>query len=308
MDVLLQVLECAPTPPQVLNPGVPRDLQTICLKCLEKEPGQRYATAQALADDLGRWLNGESIHARSYNLLDRMAAALDRSQYDVHFVAWGSMLLGFAAVIGLGHVATTAALIARPDERSVPLVTLIHLAMFAALLVLFWRNRPEGLMPRTTPERQLWCVLGGFVAACVLWGLVDRLMSAPERPHEPLRMYPAFTVLSGLTFLVLGSSYWGGVPPVCSRLLGTGLGAPAVLGTGTRGIRTDVDGGAADHWPATAAAGGDIESHASSLTEGVLRNGSEDLTNCSGRTKPLQPTGPAARSSEILRQAGRPGS
>jgi hypothetical protein len=209
MDVLLQVLEWAPTPPQVLNPGVPRDLQTICLKCLEKEPGQRYATAQALADDLGRWLSGEYIHARSYNLLDRMAAVLDRSQYDVHFVAWGSMLLGFAAVIGLGHVATTAVLLAYPGERSVSPVTLIHLAMFAALLLLFWRNRPEGIMPRTTPERQLWCVLGGFVAACVLLGLLDRLMSTPERPHEPLRMYPAFTVLSGLTFLVLGSSYWG---------------------------------------------------------------------------------------------------
>jgi hypothetical protein len=80
--------------------------------------------------------------------------------------------------------------------------------MFAALLVLFWRHRPEGLLPRTTAERQLWCVLGGFVAACTLMGMADRLMSSPERPHEPLRMYPPFTILSGLSFLVLGR-YWG---------------------------------------------------------------------------------------------------
>jgi hypothetical protein len=210
LDTLMQVLESAPTPLQVLNPSVPRDLETICLKCLEKEPRQRYASAQALADDLGRWLEGESIQARSYNLLVRMAAALDRSRYDVHFAAWGNMLLGFAVVIGLGHIATTTVLLVRATEDSVPPVMAIHGIMFAALLVLFWRNRPEGLMPRTAAERQLWCVLAGFVAVCVMLGLIDRLMSTAERPHEPLRMYPPFLVVSGLAFLVLGSSYWGG--------------------------------------------------------------------------------------------------
>jgi serine/threonine protein kinase/WD40 repeat protein len=78
IQALLQGVENDPVAPRFLSPGVPRDLETICLKCLEKEPRRRFGSAEELADELARYLRGDPIHSRPLGTISRAWRSLRR--------------------------------------------------------------------------------------------------------------------------------------------------------------------------------------------------------------------------------------
>jgi tetratricopeptide (TPR) repeat protein/tRNA A-37 threonylcarbamoyl transferase component Bud32 len=94
-ETLMQVLHEDPVPPSRLQSRIPRDLETICLKCLAKEPHRRYASAAALADDLGRYLAGETIRARRTPVWERGWK-------------WARRRPAAAALVAIGLVASVA--------------------------------------------------------------------------------------------------------------------------------------------------------------------------------------------------------
>ncbi len=99
-STLAQLLNDDPPAPRLLNPAVPRDLETICLKCLEKEPSRRYRTAEDLAQDLEAWQEGRPIRARPIGLGERAAKWVRRRPAIAALLA----ALIFTALLGAGGI------------------------------------------------------------------------------------------------------------------------------------------------------------------------------------------------------------
>jgi tetratricopeptide (TPR) repeat protein/tRNA A-37 threonylcarbamoyl transferase component Bud32 len=100
LETLEQVREREPASPRRSNAKVDRDLETICLKCLAKDPGRRYGSAEALAEDLERWLNGEPIQARRVGTGERIRKWV-RRRPALAALAAVSALASLALVSGL---------------------------------------------------------------------------------------------------------------------------------------------------------------------------------------------------------------
>ena len=109
LETLEQVKNAEPVPPSRLVPGLPRDVETIALKCLQKEPEKRYDSAAALADDLRRFLDGEPIVARPVPFWER-GIKWARRRPAIATLAVAVLLL-LAALMGLG------VLVVRKDQQ-----------------------------------------------------------------------------------------------------------------------------------------------------------------------------------------------
>jgi serine/threonine protein kinase len=217
LDTVMQVIDHQPVPPRLLNPKIDHDLETICLKCLEKDIEMRYASAEELGEDLQRFLNGDSIQARSFNVLDRIAHVLERDTHTADFSTWSSMVFLMAVAVCLEHCTVFALVWADMPNIFIMAARGLLLAFLAGL---FFYNRGSRLLPTTAAERELWTIWIGYFATYFTIVIVTHLLTyfAIYQPHpdwpaqryfQDLIPYPFISMVSGLAFFIMGSNYWG---------------------------------------------------------------------------------------------------
>jgi len=114
LETIQQVVHTDAASPRVLNPGIPRDLETICLKCLHKEPHRRYGTAQQLAEDLQRFLDDRPILARPPSLAYRFSRFTRRNRAAVSITS----VVAAGLVIAVVMLAISNALIRKEQDRT----------------------------------------------------------------------------------------------------------------------------------------------------------------------------------------------
>jgi WD40 repeat protein/tRNA A-37 threonylcarbamoyl transferase component Bud32 len=151
LETLEQVRERDPVPPRRLNTKVDRDLETICARCLQKEPQRRYESAQALAEDLERWLRGHPIQARRIGWWQRIWHWHRRNPFLAVLIG---LSVGLALTLLIGLMVSTWLITGQRDEiRERHKLTLqrerdLRVHLYASDMKLAWQAWMQGELTR----------------------------------------------------------------------------------------------------------------------------------------------------------------
>jgi serine/threonine-protein kinase len=193
IDTLLMVLEQDVIRPRELNPSVDRDLELICLKCLQKPPELRYPTAAALADDLEAYLAGEAVSTRPSGLRYFVDRLLRETHHAVVLENWGVLWMWHSLMIFLLCLGTQ--IMAWDGVRS-------HLAYLAVWTVglLTWGSILWQLRRRAGPvlfvERQIAHAWAAGVLASIAMFVIEVIARLPA-----LSLSPAIAVAAGMVMV-----------------------------------------------------------------------------------------------------------
>jgi eukaryotic-like serine/threonine-protein kinase len=195
-ETILLALEHDPISPRALNPRVSPDLEMIALKCLQKSPRLRYASASALAEDLEAFLRGDPVSARSTSLRDLAARLLGETHHAPVAENWGLLWMyhGVALIVffGVTNALSLAGVTARWPYF------LIFTAGLCGWAAIFWALRRRG-GPIRFVEKQLAHVWGAGIVSINLIFLVEWLLGLPV-----LSLSPMIAVTNGMLFMIKG--------------------------------------------------------------------------------------------------------
>ncbi len=197
LETVTMVIEQDPVPPRVLNPQVDRDLEMIALKCLQKPADLRYGDADALADDLERYLANEPIAARSSKFSQIVTRAFRETHHASVLKNWGLLWMWHSLVLLLLCV-TTNVLLLREVTSRLPYLGLwvVGAGLWAGV---FWELRRRA-GPVTFVERvlaHLWA--GSMIADTFLFAIEWQL------DLKVLTLSPILALIGGMIFLVKAS-------------------------------------------------------------------------------------------------------
>jgi hypothetical protein len=205
METLQQVIEQPPRRPRSLNGRVDPALEAICLRCLEKAPQDRYASAEALAEDLEAYLRGEPVLAEagsSHRLLRRL---LRESRHTEVMGRWGRIWIWHALQVFVISLATNALYWAGVRAEWAYLV--LWSPGVAGMVVVPWYHRFRDGPPLTAIEWQLAQVWGMYLAVGLLSGLLLQLMGMGLMPLFPLAVAECALAFGAMAAILGGSFY-----------------------------------------------------------------------------------------------------
>ncbi len=193
VDTLMMVLEQDPPIPRLLNPGADPDLELIALKALQKPADLRYATADALADDLQAFLNQEAISARSSHFTQILSRAFRPTHHVAVLEHWGMLWMWHATVVFLLCIITNLMQLRGVDARW-PYAALWTVGL-GAWALFFWNLRRRG-GPVTFIERQIAHIWAASMAASTMLFAVEDLLHYPV-----LQLSPVLALIAGSVFV-----------------------------------------------------------------------------------------------------------